>query len=60
VAEAEAEMVEAAAESESDVEPVHELEPPIDLDNESIAPPGQDETGPDAREPEVPGEARDL
>jgi branched-chain amino acid transport system permease protein len=60
VAEAEAEMVEAAAEGESDIEPVHELEPPIDLDNESIAPPGQDETGPDARSPEVPGEARDL
>ncbi|MEA2631541.1 MAG: branched-chain amino acid transport system permease protein, partial [Chloroflexota bacterium] len=60
VAEAEAEMVEAAAEAESDEVAVHELEPPVDLDNLGTAPPGQDETGPDARAPEVPGEARDL
>jgi branched-chain amino acid transport system permease protein len=57
---AEAEMVEAAAEAESDIEPVHELEPPLPLDNESLTPPGQDATGPDARAPETPGEARDL
>ena len=31
-----------------------------DIDNVLTAPPGQDETGPDARTPEVPGEARDL
>ena len=31
-----------------------------ELDNVSIAPPGQSETGADARTPEVPGEARDL
>ena len=30
------------------------------LDNVSVAPPGQDATGPDARTPEVPREARDL
>jgi len=33
---------------------------PLDLDNVSVAPPGQGETGPDARDVEVPGEARDL
>jgi branched-chain amino acid transport system permease protein len=60
VEEAEAEMVEAAAEAESETETVHELEPPLDLDNVSVAPPGQDATGPDARAPEVPGEGRDL
>jgi branched-chain amino acid transport system permease protein len=32
---------------------------PLDLDNVAIAPPGQGETGPDARTSEVPGEARD-
>jgi branched-chain amino acid transport system permease protein len=32
----------------------------IEPDNLSVAPPGQDETGPDARTPEVPGEAEDL
>jgi len=31
-----------------------------ELDNVSVAPPGQEETGGDARTPEVPGEARDL
>jgi branched-chain amino acid transport system permease protein len=60
IEEAQTEMVEAAAEAESDTETVHELEPPLDLDNVSVAPPGQDETGPDARAPETPGEARDL
>jgi branched-chain amino acid transport system permease protein len=30
-----------------------------DIDNAGVAPPGQDETGPDARSPEVPSEARD-
>src|SRR3954463_7465494 len=33
---------------------------PIDVDNVSIAPPGQDETGPGARGPETIDEARDL
>jgi branched-chain amino acid transport system permease protein len=33
---------------------------PIDIDNVSVAPPGQDETGPDARNPETIDEARDL
>jgi branched-chain amino acid transport system permease protein len=37
-----------------------EMGAPLDLDNVSIAPPGQEETGPDARGVEVPGEARDL
>jgi branched-chain amino acid transport system permease protein len=60
VEEAEAAMVEVAAEAESDTETTHELEPPLDLDNVSVAPPGQDEIGPDARAPETPGEARDL
>jgi branched-chain amino acid transport system permease protein len=32
----------------------------VDIDNVVIAPPGQDETGPDARAPEVPSEAEDL
>ena len=31
-----------------------------DIENVVIAPPGQDETGPDARTPEVPSEAEDL
>ena len=31
-----------------------------ELDNVSVAPPGQSETGPDARSPEVPGEGEDL
>jgi branched-chain amino acid transport system permease protein len=31
-----------------------------DIENVVIAPPGQDETGPDARAPEVPSEAEDL
>jgi branched-chain amino acid transport system permease protein len=31
-----------------------------DIDNVVLAPPGQDETGPDARAPEVPSEAEDL
>jgi branched-chain amino acid transport system permease protein len=31
-----------------------------DIDNAGVAPPGQDETGPDARAPEVPSEAEDL
>jgi branched-chain amino acid transport system permease protein len=30
-----------------------------DIENVGIAPPGQDETGPDARSPEVPGEERE-
>jgi branched-chain amino acid transport system permease protein len=60
VEEAETAMAEVAAEAESDTETVHELEPPLDLDNVSVAPPGQDETGFDARAPETPGEARDL
>jgi branched-chain amino acid transport system permease protein len=33
---------------------------PVDLDNVSVAPPGQNGSGPDARTPEVPDEARDL
>ncbi len=33
---------------------------PIDTDNISVAPPGQEETGPDARSPETIDEARDL
>jgi branched-chain amino acid transport system permease protein len=37
-----------------------EMGAPLDLDNVSVAPPGQQETGPDARAPEVPGEGRDL
>jgi hypothetical protein len=32
----------------------------IDVENIELAPPGQDEVGPDARAPEVPGEGRDL
>ena len=53
-AEAEAEMADAGD--------IAEAQPhiPLDFDNLSIAPPGQDETGPDARAPETPGEARDL
>ena len=41
---------------------VADLEMGVDaeLDNVSVAPPGQGETGSDAREVEVPGEARDL
>jgi branched-chain amino acid transport system permease protein len=37
-----------------------ELGIPADLDNVSVAPPGQNGIGPDARTPEVPGEARDV
>jgi len=37
-----------------------EIGAPLDLDNVSVAPPGQQETGHDARDVEVPGEARDL
>jgi branched-chain amino acid transport system permease protein len=37
-----------------------EMGVPLDLDNVIVAPPGQGETGPDARAPEVPDEARDL
>jgi branched-chain amino acid transport system permease protein len=33
---------------------------PIDIENIEVAPPGQDETGHNARTPEVPSEARDL
>jgi branched-chain amino acid transport system permease protein len=33
---------------------------PLDLDNVSVAPPGQEEVGPDARTAEVPREGRDL
>ena len=31
----------------------------VETDNVSVAPPGQEETGPDARSPETAGEARD-
>jgi branched-chain amino acid transport system permease protein len=37
-----------------------EMGAPLDLDNVSVAPHGQDETGPDARSAETPDEARDL
>jgi branched-chain amino acid transport system permease protein len=33
---------------------------PVELDNVSVAPRGQEETGPDSRRAETPGEARDL
>ena len=33
---------------------------PLNLDNVSVAPPGQEEVGPDSRAPEVPGEGREL
>jgi hypothetical protein len=33
---------------------------PVDLDNVSVAPHGQEETGPDARSVETPDEAQDL
>ena len=33
---------------------------PLEIDNVSVAPRGQEETGPDARRAETPGEARDL
>jgi branched-chain amino acid transport system permease protein len=56
---AEAEMVEVAMEAESEMDAPPELPVAIELDNVSLAPPGQDATGPDARAPEVPGEARD-
>lgn len=36
-----------------------EMGVPLDIDNVSVAPPGQDATGPDARSPETPGEGRD-
>jgi branched-chain amino acid transport system permease protein len=36
-----------------------DMDVPVELDNVTIAPPGQSETGPDARSPEVPGEGRD-
>ena len=32
----------------------------VELDNVSVAPPGQEETGPDARSVETPNEAKDL
>jgi hypothetical protein len=32
----------------------------LEFDNVGVMPPGQDQTGPDARTPEVPGEAREL
>ena len=32
----------------------------LEFDNVRVVPPGQDQVGPDARTPEVPGEARDL
>jgi branched-chain amino acid transport system permease protein len=41
-------------------DPEAELGIPLDLDNVDLAPPGQSETGPDARAPEVPDEARKL
>ena len=37
-----------------------EMGAPLDLDNVSVAPPGQEEVGPDARTAEVPREGRDL
>ncbi len=37
-----------------------EMGVPLDMDNTSVAPPGQSETGMDARAPETPDEARDL
>jgi branched-chain amino acid transport system permease protein len=33
---------------------------PVEIDNVSVAPPGQEETGPDARKAETIDEARDL
>ena len=33
---------------------------PVEVDNVSVAPPGQEETGPDARKAETIDEARDL
>ena len=48
-----------AAEAEMGIPIDEETGQPIDVDNIELAPPGQDETGPDARAPEVPGEGRD-
>ena len=57
---AETRMVAAATAAESDTDTLPELPAALDLYNVSIAPPGQDETGSDARAPETPGEAHDL
>jgi branched-chain amino acid transport system permease protein len=48
-----------AAEAEMGIPIDEETGQPIDVDNIELAPPGQDETGPDSRAPEVPGEGRD-
>ena len=53
LAEAETEMAEAGAEAEA------EPSAPLGVDNLRAAPPGQDETGPDARGAETPDEGRD-
>jgi hypothetical protein len=49
-----------AAEAEMGIPIDEETGQAIDVENIEVAPPGQDETGPDARAPEVPGEGRDL
>jgi branched-chain amino acid transport system permease protein len=49
-----------AAEAEMGIPIDEETGQAIDVENIGVAPPGQDETGPDARAPEVPGEGRDL
>ena len=48
-----------AAEAEMGIPIDEETGQAIDVENIEVAPPGQDETGPDARAPEVPGEGRD-
>ena len=48
------------AEAEMGIPIDEETGQPLDVENIELAPPGQDEVGPDARAPEVPGEGRDL
>lgn len=49
-----------AAEAEAGIPIDEETGAAIDVENIEVAPPGQSEVGPGAREPEVPSEARDL